>query len=222
MNRSIFAASAIAIIILLASCGSSSNPAPPPAKSEAPKTQPPPPTRYTAKLETSKGDITIEVNREWSPRGADRFFELATSGFFDEARFYRVLRGAIAQFGIARDPKLNAHWRELAIPDDPPGKLKNVKGTLAFAKAAANSRSTQIFINLKNNPDLDRNYFVPFARITEGMDVALNFYARYGDTANRGGAGPDPIKAELQGNTYLESQFTQLDFIKRITILDKQ
>lgn len=212
----LFAAGAVSLFaITLAGCGTKTTErAEAPKEVSAPKKEAPP-ERYKFSIETSKGPIVVEVQREWAPRGADRFWELATSGFYDESRFYRVIRGSIAQFGINKDPKVNRFWREMAIPDDPP-KLKNVKGTLAFAKIGPNSRSTQVFLNLRDNPELDRQKFVPIGKVVAGMDVAAQIYAKYGEISNRGGGGPDAVKAETLGNSYLEGSFTQMDYIKRI------
>lgn len=173
---------------------------------------------YRVKFETSKGDFTVEVTRAWAPIGADRFHELVKARYFDEARFYRVIRGFVAQFGIHRDSKTSELWRQLKIVDDPQ-KEKNRRGTLSFAQNGPNTRTTQIFINLADNKRLDGQGFVPFGRITEGIEIADKLAFLYGETAPSG-AGPDAAKAEAMGNSYLISQFPRLDHIKSARVIE--
>lgn len=199
---------------LLVSCGSEQAPK---KQSAAPAKVEPAPAVYKVKLETSKGDIVVEVHKEWAPRAADRFWELVAARYYDEARFYRVVRNFIAQFGIHRNAEQNRLWHELKIPDDPV-KQKNRKGTLSFAHNGPNTRSTQVFINLKDNPILDTANFAPFARVVEGMDVAEKLYFAYGEIAPRGG-GPDGAKAEAEGNAYLEPRYPRLDYIKTARVI---
>jgi peptidyl-prolyl cis-trans isomerase A (cyclophilin A) len=198
MPRNSILCCTLAAAILLTSCSST------------------PPAKYRVKLETSKGDVVVEVNREWSPLGADRFHELVGSGFYDGARFFRVLPGFVVQFGLAADPALNAKWANV-IADDPPGQT-NAAGTITFATRGAGSRTTQVFINLKDNPILDQKGFTPFGRVVEGMNFVQQFYADYGEGAPNGnGPAQDRIRAE--GNAYLERDFPKLDFIKKATLL---
>src|SRR5208282_3072049 len=128
------------------------------------------PESFRVRFETSQGDFVVEAYRTWSPRGVDRFHELLRMRYFDQGRFFRVIKGFIAQFGVHRDFKVHDVWRELFIMDDPP-KEKNLRGTLAYAKSDRNTRATEIFINLSDNAILDEQGFVPFARVVEGMDV---------------------------------------------------
>src|SRR5215470_9645721 len=127
------------------------------------------PEVFRVKFETSQGDIVVEARRAWAPHGVDRFHELVRMRYFDQGRFYRVLKGFIAQFGVHRDFKVHDVWRVLFIPDDPP-QQKNLRGTLSFARSGPNTRATEIFINLADNTVLDDQGFVPFAKVVEGMD----------------------------------------------------
>jgi Peptidyl-prolyl cis-trans isomerase (rotamase) - cyclophilin family len=178
------------------------------------------PEMFEARLETSKGDIIIEVHRGWAPHGADRFYDLVRAGYYDEARFFRVIQGRWAQFGINGDPRIANLWRTNFIPDDPAGQ-SNVRGTVAFAFAVAKGRTTQVFINLRDNSAThDREPFVPFGKIIAGMDVADALYAEYGESAGGGirGGKQDPIFAG--GNRYLEEHFPHLDFIRRAVVVN--
>ena len=192
----------------------------PPRREEAdappPKPEKPPEV-YQVKLETTKGDIIIEVHREWAPRGADHFFELVQSKFYDNSRFFRVVRRYIAQFGINPDPKIQSLWAQMRIPDDPV-KQSNKKGFVTFAKLGPSSRTTQVFINLRDNETLDKDGFAPFGKVIEGMDVVERLWSSYGEVAPRG-TGPDPTQIELQGDAYLEQKFPRLDKIVRATVL---
>jgi peptidyl-prolyl cis-trans isomerase A (cyclophilin A) len=171
------------------------------------------PEVYRVKFETSKGDFTVEVIRAWSPHGADRFHELVRLRYYDEARFFRVLAGFIAQFGVHRKFDVHDTWRKLAIPDDPPTE-KNLRGTLAFAKSTANTRATEVFINLKDNPNLDEERFVPFARVVEGLDVADKLYSGYGEFRPEG-KYIDAGRVEEETNEYLVPRFPKMDYITR-------
>ncbi|MBV8842497.1 MAG: peptidylprolyl isomerase [Bryobacterales bacterium] len=176
------------------------------------------PDVYRAKFETSKGDFVVEVTKAWAPRGADRFHELLRMHYFDDGRFFRVLPGFIAQFGINKDFDVHARWRELVIADDPP-KEKNVRGTLAFAQSGVNTRATEAFINLKDNPELDEDRFVPFGRVVEGMEVADMLYSGYGELGPKG-RGPDAGRAENEANEYMVPRFPMLDYIKHARIME--
>lgn len=165
------------------------------------------------RLDTSKGPVVIQVHRAWAPHGADRFHELVTSGYFDDSRFFRVVKGQWAQFGINGDPKTAARWRERTIPDDPKGQSVT-RGRVAFAFAVPNGRTTQIYIALKDLSDpQDAQGFVPFGEVVEGMDVADALNSEYGE--NSGGG----IRAGKQqplfdgGNPFLDREFPRLDRI---------
>jgi peptidyl-prolyl cis-trans isomerase A (cyclophilin A) len=187
-------------------------------KAEAPAAakDEPPPAVFQATLDTSKGPVAIEVRRDWAPRGADHFYELVKTGFYDGNRFFRVVRNFVVQFGISGDPQLNRLWADAKLPDDPV-KHSNVKGTLTYAQLGPNSRTTQLFINLKDNKSLDRQGFAPIGKVISGMDTVERLYSSYGEMAPRG-QGPDPSQIEVQGNAYLEDHFARLDYIHKATI----
>jgi peptidyl-prolyl cis-trans isomerase A (cyclophilin A) len=170
------------------------------------------PAVYDVTFDTTKGSFTVEVSRAWAPRGADRFYELVNMRYFDDGRFFRVLPGFIAQFGVHKDFKVHVVWREFFIVDDPP-QQKNVRGTLSFAQAGPNTRATEVFINLADNKVLDEQGFVPFARIVSGMDVPDKLYSGYGELGPEG-KGPDSGRVEEEANEYLVPRFPYLDYIK--------
>ncbi len=172
---------------------------------------------YSAKFETSKGDVLIDVHPEWAPRGAARFKELIEAGVFDEARFFRVLPNFMAQVGIAADPKVSAKWSSNNIPDDPV-KKSNTRGMVSFATSGPNSRSSQIFISTGDNDFLDSQGFSPFATVTKGMDVVDSLYSEYGEGAPQG-SGPEQGRVQKEGNAYLNKEFPKLDYIKKATII---
>ena len=172
------------------------------------------PEIFRVRLETTKGAIVIECIRNWAPHGADRFYELVTSGYYDAAAIFRIRPKTWAQFGIAGDPKVATAWRTRAIPDDP-FKQPNVRGTVAFAWAVPNGRTAQVFINLRDNREThDQEPFVPFGRIVEGMDVADAWFDEYGEAAGCGirAGRQDPVFQG--GNEYLRKNFPKLDFIR--------
>ena len=168
------------------------------------------------KFETSKGDFIVQVHKEWAPLGAERFIELVKSGFYDNARFFRVVAGFMVQFGITGDPNVQAKWREAVIQDDPVTQ-SNTRGKLSFATKGPGSRTSQVFINLVNNARLDASGFAPFAEVVSGMEVVDQLYSGYGDGAPRG-SGPDQNLIQTQGNAYLERDFPRLDFIKKASM----
>jgi peptidyl-prolyl cis-trans isomerase A (cyclophilin A) len=174
------------------------------------------PDVFQVNLDTSKGPVLIDVHLDWAPRGADHFYALVRTGFYDGNRFFRVVRFFVVQFGINGDPQLNRLWANANLPDDPV-KQSNVKGTLTYAHLGPNSRSTQLFINLKDNKALDKQGFAPIGKVISGMDTVERFYSSYGEMAPRG-QGPDPSQIEVQGNAYLENNFARLDYIKKAAI----
>jgi len=176
------------------------------------------PATFKAKVETSKGDVIVEVHREWAPNGADRFYNLVQNGFYDDIRFFRVISGFMAQFGINGDPKVSAIWREATMKDDP-AKQSNKRGFISFATAGPNTRTTQLFINYGDNSRLDRQGFSPFGQVIQGMDVVDQLYAEYGEGAPQG-KGPSQARVQREGNAYLTSEFPKLDYIKRATIIE--
>lgn len=175
------------------------------------------PDVFRVKFETTQGDFTVEAIKAWAPHGVERFHELVRMRYFDQGRFFRVVPGFVAQFGVHRDFNVHAVWREMFIVDDPPNQ-KNLRGTLAFAKSGPNTRATEIFINLADNKTLDDEYFVPFARVAEGMDVVDRFYSGYGEMRPQG-KDIDPGRVEVETNEYLTQRFPRLDYIKKTTFL---
>jgi peptidyl-prolyl cis-trans isomerase A (cyclophilin A) len=174
------------------------------------------PPVFKAKFDTSKGNFVVEVHRDWAPNGADRFYNLVKNGFFDNARFFRVISGFMVQFGINGDPKISAQWREAQIKDDPV-RQSNQRGMITFATAGPNTRTTQVFINFVDNTMLDRQGFAPFGRVVSGMNVVDALFAGYGEGAPSG-RGPEQGRIQQEGNTYLTKNFVQLDYIKTATI----
>jgi peptidyl-prolyl cis-trans isomerase A (cyclophilin A) len=174
------------------------------------------PDVYKAKFDTSKGTFVIEVHRDWSPNGADRFYNLVKNGFFNDARFFRVIDGFMVQFGISGNPDLSAVWREARIPDDPV-KQSNTRGMVSFATAGPGTRTTQVFINFGDNAGLDGQGFSPFGQVVSGMDVVDSFFKGYGEGAPRG-QGPDQGRVQTEGNAYLMTDFPKLDYVKKATI----
>jgi peptidyl-prolyl cis-trans isomerase A (cyclophilin A) len=171
------------------------------------------PAEYRVHLETSEGEVVIQVHRAWSPNGADRFYNLVTNGFYDDVRIYRVIDGFMAQFGLHGDPLVNAQWRNSIIVDDPPVQ-SNTRGRASFAKGGPNSRTTELFISLRDNPGLDDQGFTPIGEVVGGMDVVDRFHGGYGDGPPRG-EGPYQAQARIQGNSYLDAEFPELTRILR-------
>jgi peptidyl-prolyl cis-trans isomerase A (cyclophilin A) len=175
------------------------------------------PASYKARFDTSKGVFVIQVNRAWAPHGADRFYNLVKNGFYDNVRFFRVLTGFMAQFGINGNPAVMAHWRAAQIPDDPV-RQSNKRGMITFATAGPNTRTTQVFINFADNSGLDGQGFAPFGQVVSGMKVVDSLNAEYGEGAPRG-RGPDQGRLQMEGNTYLMRDFKRLDYVKKATIV---
>jgi cyclophilin family peptidyl-prolyl cis-trans isomerase len=176
----------------------------------------PAPATYRAKFDTSKGSFVVEVHRDWAPNGADRFYNLVKNGFYDNARFFRVVSGFMVQFGINADPKLSAVWRNANIKDDPV-RQSNKRGLITFATAGPNTRTTQVFINFGDNKGLDSQGFAPFGLVVSGMNVVDALFSGYGEGAP-GGQGPEQGRIQREGNAYLTKDFAKLDYIKKATI----
>jgi peptidyl-prolyl cis-trans isomerase A (cyclophilin A) len=173
------------------------------------------PAVFNANFDTDIGSFVIEVHRDWSPNGADRFYNLVKSGFFDDCRFFRVVSGFMVQFGINGDPAISAAWMNARIPDDPV-KESNKRGYVTFAKPdAPNARSTQVFINyVDRNSFLDPSGFAPFGKVITGMEVVDKFNANYGEKTTR-----DQVNIYGKGNPYLDQTYPGLNFIKKATIV---
>jgi peptidyl-prolyl cis-trans isomerase A (cyclophilin A) len=223
----------LAMSLALAGCCNSDNPNEPAAKPDNAKTSPAAgkpsagdldpakatekaPDVFKAKFSTTKGDFTVEVHRDWSPNGADRFYNLVKMGFFDDIRFFRVVDGFMAQVGLHGDPTVNAKWRKANIPDDPV-KQSNKRGYLSFAMGGPGSRTTQFFINFIDNTRLDGMGFAPFAQVVDGMNIVDSLNKEYGEGAPAG-KGPDQGRIQMQGNAYLDADFPRLDKIKTARI----
>jgi peptidyl-prolyl cis-trans isomerase A (cyclophilin A) len=170
------------------------------------------PPLYRVKFTTTKGDIVAEVHRDWAPLGADRFYNLVRNRFFTGQPFFRIVPNFIVQFGLSGDPAVNKAWRDANIKDDPV-KQHNTRGTLVFATAGPNTRTTQLFINLRDNTSsLDGQGFAPFGTITEGMDVVDKLNQEYGER-------PDQEAIQTQGKAYFDKNFPRLDKITAATII---
>ena len=170
------------------------------------------PETYQVLFETSKGNFTVEVHREWSPNGADRFHKLVESGFYDECRFFRVLPGFMVQWGINGDPEIQKDWVKANIKDDRVIK-SNKRGFITYAKSSQrNSRTSQVFINFGDNSRLDADGFAPFGQVVEGMDVVDMINDQYREQPNQG-------QIQESGNAYLNKRFPKLDFIRKATVV---
>jgi peptidyl-prolyl cis-trans isomerase A (cyclophilin A) len=174
------------------------------------------PDSFRARFSTTKGDFVLVVHRAWAPLGADRFYNLVRSGYYDGVRFFRVLPGFMAQFGIHGDTAVTAAWRERSIQDDPVRRT-NIRGLASFATAGPGTRTTQVFINYGNNDRLDGMGFAPFGQVVEGMEVVDQLYGGYGEGAP-GGRGPEQFRLNVEGEKYLARQFPRLDKINKATI----
>ena len=175
------------------------------------------PATYKVKFDTSKGSFVVEVHRDWAPNGADRFYNLVKNGFYNDARFFRVISGFMVQFGINGNPQISKVWRDANIKDDPV-KASNKRGMITFATAGPDTRTTQVFVNFGDNAGLDDQGFAPFGQVISGMEVVDALYAEYGEGAPQGG-GPDQGLVQSQGNAYLKKDFPKLDYIKTATIV---
>jgi peptidyl-prolyl cis-trans isomerase A (cyclophilin A) len=175
------------------------------------------PATFKVNFDTSKGPFEVTVHRDWAPNGADRFYNLVKAGFYDDVRFFRVIPGFMAQFGIHGNPAVMTAWRRAPIKDDPV-KQSNKRGYVVFATAGPNTRTTQLFINFGDNAGLDKQGFAPFGQVTKGMDVVDKIYDGYGEGAPRG-KGPEQGRIQSEGNAYLTKEFPKLDYIKTAKIV---
>ncbi|HXR97947.1 MAG TPA: peptidylprolyl isomerase [Terriglobales bacterium] len=169
------------------------------------------PAIYQVVFTTTKGPFTIEVHREWSPNGADRFYYLARHGFYNGAAFFRVVPKFVVQWGLSADPRISAAWADRTIKDDPVVK-SNTRGMVTFAMSGANTRTTQVYINFRDNSRLDKLGFSPFGEVVAGMDVVDALNGEYGEGAPRG-KGPSQGRITREGAAYLAKEFPRLDRI---------
>jgi peptidyl-prolyl cis-trans isomerase A (cyclophilin A) len=175
------------------------------------------PDTFRVRFATNEGDFVVQVVKAWAPVGATRFYNLVQRGYYDQARFYRAIQGFMVQFGMHADPQVTSAWRAAPLQDDPVTQ-SNARGYITYAKSSApNSRTTQLFINLVDNYNLDASGFAPFGRVVEGMEVVDRLYTGYGEGAPTG-RGPGQAQIQTEGNTYLMRDFPELDFIERATI----
>jgi peptidyl-prolyl cis-trans isomerase A (cyclophilin A) len=176
------------------------------------------PDKFRVQIETTKGDVLVEVTRAWSPFGADRFYNLVRIGFFNDISFHRVLDNFVAQFGVHGEPRVFRTWKNQTFPDDPRVE-SNLRGTLAFAKPGdPNSRTTQLFFNLMDNTVLDEKKFIPIGKVVSGMEALDQIYVT--DQGGRDGARPSQSRIEILGGDRLKTDFPDLDYVVRMKILD--
>ncbi len=185
------------------------------------------PNDFTVMLRTTKGDVLLEIHRDWAPNGADRFYNLVKVGYFTDIAFFRVIGGFMAQFGMHGDPNVNRVWKASTISDDAV-RESNKRGFVTFAQTSApNSRSTQLFINYGNNKNLDSMRFAPIGQVVEapgkggGMSVIDQLYSEYGEGAPRG-RGPSQGKIGRSGNAYLKAEFPNLDYIESARVCGEE
>jgi peptidyl-prolyl cis-trans isomerase A (cyclophilin A) len=169
------------------------------------------PASFSVAFDTSKGRFVVEVHRDWAPVGADRFYNLVKAGFFADVRFFRVIGGQLAQFGMHGDPAVQEAWRDAEIQDDPV-RHGNTRGAISFASRGPNTRTTQLFINLRDNSPYDRLGFAPFGEVVSGLEVVDNLYSAYEER-------PEQPQIDAEGNAYLTREFPNLDYVQKATIL---
>ena len=178
----------------------------------------PAPEVYRVKIDTAKGAFTLEVTRSLAPRGADRFYHLVETGFYDDSRFYRVIRGRFVQFGISGDPGIAEIWRNERFPDDPV-RASNVRGAFAYAMTGPGARTTQIYISTGDQSRQDSDGFAPLGKVVEGLDVVDNLYSGYGENSGGGMRAGRQGKLFEEGNAYLDRQFPLLDRLLRARVV---
>jgi peptidyl-prolyl cis-trans isomerase A (cyclophilin A) len=187
--------------------------APPPALLKPSALHAKAPATYGVAFTTTKGTFVVTVHRSWAPRGADRFYNLVKAGFYDGNEFFRVHTGFVVQFGISGDPQVSKAWQNATIPDDPV-KTSNTVGTITYADAGPNTRTTQVFVNLGKNAFLDSQGFAPFGEVTSGLPVVDKLYAGYGEA-------PTSLQPQIasQGNAFLKKRFPKLDAVIRARVV---
>jgi homoserine O-acetyltransferase/O-succinyltransferase len=214
--RSFLAALALLLVTSLASAAAPPQVLPDP---DSPQMNRRAPELFDARFDTTRGDIVIRVHRAWAPLAADRFYNLVAGGYYDDSRFYRVIKGKWAQFGINGDPRVSKAWRDRTIPDEPRVET-NARGTVAFAFAVPNGRTTQVFINLRDNAEThDKEPFVPFGHVVQGMEAVDALNSEYGESSGSGIRSGKQGPLFERGNAYLDQNFPRLDAIKRATIV---
>jgi len=219
VRRAALALFAVVLVAIVAACGGgggSSSSSPPPALLKPGKLNAKSPQLYSVKFHTTKGDFVVDVHRTWAPLAAQRFYNLVKNGFYDNAKFFRVVPNFVVQFGISPYPTVSKAWNNATIKDDTPSGVTNGRGAVTFASAGPNTRTTQIFVNMRNNSFLDNQGFTPFGSIASGIDVLTKLYSGYGDK-------PTPRQGEMmtQGNAFLEKNYPKLDAIKSAKIISE-
>jgi peptidyl-prolyl cis-trans isomerase A (cyclophilin A) len=172
----------------------------------------PAPDVFRVRFETSRGPFVMEAHRAWSPFGADRFYYLVRRGFYDGTRFFRAVQRSFVQFGISGDPQISAVWKQRFMPDDTVQHQSNLRGRVSFGSLGPHTRTTQLFINYRDNPGLDRDY-APIGEVVEGMNVVDSLWTGYGDAPPRG-SGLDQDRIISEGDAYLAKEFPKLDYIR--------
>ena len=178
----------------------------------------PAPNVFRVRLETTAGNFVIEAHHEWAPNGAARLHELVLANFFNDSRFFRVVPGFVAQFGIAGKPEIAQAWRDRTFPDDPVIK-SNLRGFIGYAMTGPNTRATQLYINLADNTRLDAQGFAPIGKVVEGMEIVEKLYSGYGETSGGGMRGGKQDRLFKEGNAWLDREFPKLDKLIRAVIL---
>ena len=176
------------------------------------------PSMFRVRFETTAGSFVIEAHRAWAPNGVDRFHQLVLAGFFNDSRFFRVVPGFVAQFGIAGDPKNAQAWRNKTIADDPVAQ-SNQRGFISYAMTGPNTRTTQLYINLADNSRLDPQGFAPIGQVVEGMEVVDKLYSGYGEASGGGMRGGKQARLFEEGNVWLDKEFPKLDRLIRATVI---
>lgn len=175
------------------------------------------PATFNVNFDTSAGSFVVTVHRDWAPAGADRFYNLVKSGFYNNVRFFRAIPNFMVQFGIHGDPEVSTAWRTARLPVDKVTQ-SNKRGFITYAMGGSpDTRTTQVFINFRDNTNLDALGFAPFGEVTSGMDVVDKIFTGYGEGAPRG-EGPEQGRIQSEGNAYLMKSFPKLDYIKSATI----
>lgn len=203
-------------VLLLAGCGGGSSSSPPKALLHPEKLDKKAPQLFDVTFHTTAGDFVVSVHRTWAPLGADRFYNLVKNHFYDGAKIFRVVPGFVAQFGISPYPEVSKAWENATIPDDTI-TVHNQRGGMTFASAGPDTRTTQVFINLGNNTNLDTDQFAPFGAVTSGMNVVDKLYSGYGDDTTQ-----HQQEMMEQGNAYLEKTFPKLDEIKSAKVSNEE
>lgn len=179
------------------------------------------PDSFDVRFETTRGTFVVRARRDWSPQGVDRFHYLARHGYYDGARFFRVIAGFVAQFGLSGQPVLDSIWSGRSIPDEPV-RHSNLRGTVSYARGGPNTRSAQLYVNLLDNVRLDTIStfgFPPIAEVVSGMEVVDSLYSGYGGNRQERLPGPSQDSIRVAGNAYLDRAFPKLDRIRETRVI---